>query len=73
MKTLTLMAIYVASFITIFLMLSLVGYVFGTPYMEIIHSQNWQVVYSIFFGWWLPIFPCREYYLKYEAYFDEVI
>ncbi len=56
MKTLTLITIYVLSFICIFYILSLIGIIF-TPYTKIITNDGWRTVYSVFFGWWLAIFP----------------
>jgi hypothetical protein len=53
------------------MMLSLVGLVFGsTSYVDILHSGNWSMIYSLFFGWWMSIFPAKEYYMQNEEYFD---
>ena len=30
------------------------------------------MIYSMFLGWWLAIFPAREYYIANEEYFDKV-
>lgn len=54
-----------------FLLLSLVGMLF-TPYSEIISNHNWFMVYAMFLGWWLSIFPAREYYIHQQDYFDKV-
>ena len=72
MKTLTLMAIYIASFILIFLILSVVGILFTGSYIDVIDSKSWLGAYCLFFGWWLAFFPTREYYVKNEEYFDRV-
>lgn len=72
MKVLTLIAIYIASFIGIFMMLSVIGSVFGWNYLDVLHSEGWQCIYSIFIGWWTSIFPSREYYAKHQDYLDRV-
>lgn len=72
MKTITLFIIYFISYIFFFLLLSTVGMFSGTSYIEIIQSQGWLIGYTLFLGWWLAIWPAREYYLTHEQYFDEV-
>lgn len=72
MKSLTLFAIYIASFITIFLMLSFVGWVFNGNYIEIVRNNTWQIIYTVFIGWWIAIFPAREYSIKHEKEFDKI-
>ena len=67
------MAIYIASFILIFLMLSCIGIIFTGSYIDVLQSDNWKGAYCLFFGWWLAALPTREYYLKYEDYLDRVI
>jgi hypothetical protein len=62
MKTLALITIYVLSFICIFYIISLIGIIF-TPYTKIITNDGWRTVYTVFFGWWLAIFPAREMYI----------
>jgi hypothetical protein len=52
-------------------MLSTVG-MFFVPYLEVITSDGWFIGYTMFFGWWLAIFPAREYYIKNEEYFEKV-
>jgi hypothetical protein len=71
MKSIILVAIYIASFITFFLLLSSVG-LFFNPYSVVITSQGWFMVYSLFIGWWLASFPAREYYVYHQTYFDKV-
>jgi len=71
MKSIILIGTYLVSFVLFFLLLSLIG-VFFTPYSEIITNHNWFMVYSMFLGWWLAIFPAREYYISQESYFDKV-
>lgn len=71
MKSIILIGTYLVSFVLFFLLLSLIG-VFFTPYSEIITSHNWFMVYAMFLGWWLAIFPAREYYVHHEKYFDKV-
>jgi hypothetical protein len=73
MKSIALLGIYLMSFVIIYLMLSLLGLVFSDAnYVDILHSQPWSAVYCMFFGWWLSIFPAREYYLVHQVYFDRV-
>ena len=71
MKSIILIGTYLVSFVLFFLLLSLIG-VFFTPYSEIITNHNWFMVYAMFLGWWLAIFPAREYYISQEKYFDRV-
>jgi hypothetical protein len=67
-----LLVIYFVSYIFFFLLLSTVGMFSGTPYLEVITSDGWLIGYTMFFGWWLAIFPAREYYIKNEKYFERV-
>jgi hypothetical protein len=71
MKSIILIGTYLVSFVLFFLLLSLIG-VFFNPYSEIITNHNWFMVYTMFLGWWLAIFPAREYYISQESYFDKV-
>jgi hypothetical protein len=73
MKSIALLGIYLMSFIIIYMMMSLVPLVFSDmSYVEILRSNNWTMMYSLLFGWWMSIFPAREYYLTQEAYFNRV-
>jgi hypothetical protein len=73
MKSITLLGIYLMSFVSIYMMLSLVGLVFSdASYFDILHSNGWSVIYSLFIGWWMSIFPAREYYLIHQLYFERV-
>lgn len=71
MKSIILIGTYLVSFVLFFLLLSLIG-VFFTPYSDIVTNHNWFMVYAMFLGWWLAIFPAREYYISQEKYFDRV-
>ena len=71
MKSIILISIYITSFVLFFLLISLVGILF-TPYTEIVTNHNWFMIYAMFLGWWLSIFPAREYYVYNEDYFDKV-
>lgn len=71
MKSIMLLVIYFVSYIFFFLLLSTVG-MFFTSYIETITSDGWFIGYSMFLGWWLAIFPAREYYIKNEEYFEKV-
>jgi hypothetical protein len=73
MKSIALLGIYLMSFVIIYMMLSLVGLVFSNAsYLDILRSQPWSVIYCMFFGWWMSIFPAREYYLHNQEYLDRV-
>jgi len=71
MKSITLLGIYLMSFVSIYMMMSLVGLVFSdTSYVDILRNGNWGGIYSLLFGWWMSVFPAREYYMAHEMYFD---
>jgi hypothetical protein len=71
MKSISLLGIYLMSFVIIYMMMSLVGLVFSdTSYVDILRNGNWGGIYSLLFGWWMSIFPAREYYMVHEIYFD---
>lgn len=73
MKSIALLGIYLMSFIIIYMMMSLVPLVFSdTSYVEILRSNNWTMMYSLLFGWWMSIFPAREFYLSQQSHFDRV-
>jgi hypothetical protein len=73
MKSITLLGIYLLSFVSIYMMLSLVGLVFSdASYIDILHSDAWSAIYCCFLGWWISIFPAREYYLVHQSYFERV-
>lgn len=71
MKVIILVTIYLSTFALFFLMLSAFGILWGS-YIETITSSSWFICYLLFLGWWLAIFPTREYYLKHENYLDKV-
>ena len=71
MKSIILFTIYFVSYIFFFLLLSTVG-MFFVPYLDVIGSDGWLIGYTLFFGWWLAMFPAREYYLKNEEYFERI-
>jgi hypothetical protein len=72
MRTLVLIAIYVASFIIIFLMLSCIVFIYVRSYNAVLTHIGWQIMYTVCIGWWLAAIPTREYYLIHEEYFDRV-
>jgi hypothetical protein len=41
-------------------------------YVKAIEDTTWLAVYTLFFGWWLAIFPTREYYKNNETYFNNI-
>jgi hypothetical protein len=71
MKVIIMVTIYLSTFALFFLMLSAFGILWGS-YKDVITSSSWFMCYSLFIGWWLAIFPTREYYLTQEKYFDRV-
>ena len=71
MKSIILILIYVATFIGFFLTLSLIGTLWS-DYKSIISNIDWFIIYTMFIGWWISIFPTREYYKLHEDYFDDV-
>jgi hypothetical protein len=73
MKSIILLGIYLLSFVSIYMMLSLVGLVFSTAnYLDILRDDAWSFIFCTCFGWWLAIFPAREYYLVHQSYFERV-
>ena len=73
MKSIILLAIYLLSFVGIYMMLSLVGLAFSeASYLDILRDDPWNFIYCTCFGWWLAIFPAREYYLVHQSYFERV-
>ena len=73
MKSIIFLGVYLLSFVIIYMMMSLVPLVFSdTSYVDILRNNNWTMMYSLFFGWWMSIFPAREYYLVNESYLDKV-
>ena len=55
-----------------YLIISLIGLIFTQDYMAIINQPGWFVTYSILIGWWIALFPTREYYMKNEEYLKRV-
>jgi len=72
MKTLLLLAIYIASFVIIFFIVSFPPCIFVGSYKAVIYNSTWQLMYSFFIGWWMASFPAREYYLLHKEYFDKI-
>ena len=73
MKSIILIVIYLAAFVGLFLLMSLIGLLWNDSYRAIIGDGNWFFLYSVVFGWWLAIFPSREYYTHNEDYFDRYL
>jgi hypothetical protein len=71
MKSLALMLIYTATFMGMFFLLSLIGLLWNDGYYTIVSNDGWFMAYTIFLGWWLSIFPTREYYMRNQQYFNE--
>jgi hypothetical protein len=71
MKSLIAILIYLGTFMSMFFLFSLIGTLWFN-YTDVISNNGWFMVYSMFFGWWMSIFPTREYYVKNQDYFSEV-
>lgn len=71
MKSIILVTTYLLSFILFFFIISSIGLLWSSP-IDVYTSKNWFMIYSMFLGWWLAIFPAREYYISNEEYFDKV-
>lgn len=71
MKSLILIFIYGFTFMGFFFLMSLLGVLFSdSSYHDIISDRTWFMYYSLFFGWWLALFPTREYYMLHSQYFN---
>lgn len=73
MRSLILMLIFTATFMGMFFLMSLIGLLWCDSYHSIVSDHSWFMKYSIFFGWWLALFPTREYYMHHENYFSEYL
>lgn len=73
MKSLILMLIYTATFMGMFLVLSSIGMLWNQNYRDILSDHTWFMIYTLFFGWWLALFPTREYYMHNQEYFNEYL
>lgn len=69
MKTINLLLIYVFTYMFFFLLLSLIGMLWNQSYSEVTGNANWFMCYTLFFGWWIALFPCIEYYSRNREYF----
>jgi hypothetical protein len=69
MKTINLFLIYVFTYMFFFFLLSLIGMLWNQSYSEVAGNANWFVFYSLFFGWWIALTPCIEYYSRNREYF----
>lgn len=67
MKSLIVILIYLLSFFGIYFLLSVgISLMIGE---SILQNIAWIQVYSSFIGWWVSVFPAREYYMKNEQHF----
>jgi hypothetical protein len=73
MKSIFLMLIYTATFMTMFFLLSAIALLWCDNYHDIVANPNWFMVYSIFIGWWVAMFPTTEYYNHHRSYFKEYL
>ena len=73
MKSFILLGIYLVSFVCIYLMLSLVITVFvDINYFVLLKTAPWAFFYSAVLGWWMSLFPAREYYHRNESELDKI-
>ena len=73
MKVIMLILIYIVSLFGLYCTLSAFALLLiDESYVNILHTSSWFLLYLILFGWWIPIFICREYYIKHEDYFDQI-
>lgn len=70
MKSINCILIYFGLYLGFFYVLSLATVPFGS-YLSTIQDKNWFMIYSIFFGWWLPIYPVMEYVHRNKDYFKK--
>lgn len=73
MKSLALIMIYTCTFLGMFFFLSSIGLLWNNSYGGIISDPTWFMLYTLFLGWWIAIFPTREYYMHHEKYFQDYI
>lgn len=71
MKTIILILIYIGVFFGLFFLLSLFG-IFWQPYKQVISTEPWFQLYSVFIGWWVSIFPAVEYLSLHKDYFKRI-
>ena len=72
MKSIIAILIYVGTFMGMFFLLSSIGLLWADSYYAVVSNNHWFILYSMFFGWWISLFPTREYYINNEEYFSEV-
>jgi hypothetical protein len=71
MKAISLIVVYVMSFLFVYLMLSLIGVIISHQTFESVTGESgWFMAYTFLIGWWISIFPAREYYIKHKDEFD---
>ncbi len=63
--------IYIGTFMFFFFLLSIIGTIW-VSYYTVISEGGWWMIYSLFLGWWIAIFPAMEYYHKHKAYFNSL-
>jgi succinate-acetate transporter protein len=66
MKAITCIMIFLFYFMFFYFLLSAIGLLWSDSYVNCIRSGGWFAVYSIFIGWWLAMFPTREFYYRHE-------
>jgi len=71
MKSLIIIFIYTFTFMGVFFLMSLIGLLWNDSYYTVVSDHTWFMLYSMFFGWWIAMFPAREYYMHHQDYFEE--
>lgn len=71
MKSLLAIIIYATTFLGFFFLTSILGLLWIPTYLQVIKSPEWFLIYTLTLGWWVALFPLREYYMKNRKYFRE--
>jgi hypothetical protein len=71
MRSLLVILIYTGSFMGFFFLFSTIGLLWCDTYTQVVANPNWFMFYTMFLGWWLAMFPAREYYKEHEFYFQK--
>lgn len=71
MKSLIAILIFLGTFMGMFFLMSLVGLLWNDSYYAVVSDHTWFMMYFLFFGWWIAMFPTREYYMKNYQYFQD--
>lgn len=56
--------LFLVLFVLFYVLLSLLGLLFSVPLRECFNG-SWFIIYSLLFGWWIPLVLLEPYYDKY--------